>query len=97
MDPESDAKRLKGYSFLVVFSNDDTISQGELRMLERIALEDKEVDEDERRVLRKIFSRVSEDIVSAEVWEDINQRGRYPLKNGSGFSIFAFSFNTALS
>jgi hypothetical protein len=61
MEPKSGAKQLMGYSFLVVFANDDTISEGELHMLEKIALEDKQIDEDEKRVLRKIFSRVTKE------------------------------------
>jgi len=61
------------YSFLHVFANDKTIDAGELAMLERLALKDGEVDEQERNVLSKVFSRVNADTVAAEVWEEINR------------------------
>ncbi len=59
------------YSFLRVFANDATIDQEELDFMQRLALEDGEVDEAERRVLARIFSRVTEDTVEPEVWADI--------------------------
>ena len=73
MNPNSGAKRLMGYAFLVVFANDDTISEGELHMLEKIALEDKVIDEDEKRILRKIFSRVTKDQLADAVWNEISK------------------------
>jgi len=73
MDPNSGAKRLMGYAFLVVFANDDTISEGELHMLEKIALEDHVIDEDEKRILRKIFSRVTKDQLADAVWKEISK------------------------
>ncbi len=73
MEPNSGAKRLMGYAFLVVFANDDTISEGELHMLEKIALEDKVIDEDEKRILRKIFSRVTKDQLADAVWKEISK------------------------
>ena len=59
------------YSFLRVFANDGTIDAGELAMLEKLALEEGNVDDQERAVLGRIFSRVSRDSVTAEVWEEI--------------------------
>ena len=73
MDPNSGAKRLMGYAFLVVFANDDTISVGELRMLEKIALEDNVIDEDEKRILRTIFSRVTKEQLADAVWNEISK------------------------
>jgi hypothetical protein len=73
MDPDSGAKRLMGYAYLVVFANDDTISEGELQMLERIALEDKVIDEDEKRILRTIFSRVTKEQLADAVWKEISK------------------------
>ena len=73
MDPDSGAKRLLGYAFLVVFANDGTISEGELHMLEKIALEDHVIDEDEKRILRKIFSRVTKEQVAETVWDEITK------------------------
>jgi hypothetical protein len=80
MDPKSGAKQLMGYSFLVVFANDDTISEGELHMLEKIALEDKQIDEDEKRVLRKIFSRVTKEQLADAVWNEMTRfREKYGI------------------
>ena len=80
MDPKSGAKQLMGYSFLVVFVNDDTISEGELHMLEKIALEDKQIDEDEKRVLRKIFSRVTKEQLADAVWNEMTRfREKYNI------------------
>ena len=45
----SRAKELNGYSFLVVFANDSTIDENELHMLERLALDDNEIDEQKRK------------------------------------------------
>lgn len=80
MSSESGAKQLMGYSFLVVFANDGTVSDEELKMLERIALEDKVVDEDEKRVLRTVFSRAEKTELSPEVSEDIKKfRQKYNI------------------
>ena len=80
MSSESGAKQLIGYSFLVVFANDGTVSEEELKMLERIALEDKVVDEDEKRILRTIFSRAEKTALAPEVSEDIKKfRQKYNI------------------
>ena len=71
--PQSQARQLAGYSFLVVFASDDTIDEGELAMLERIALKDNIVDEEEKRVLHNIFARVSKETVTDKVWEEIQR------------------------
>lgn len=72
--PESSgAKRLTAYSFLVAFANDHTIDEGELRLLEKMALEDGVLDDAEKEVLAMLFSRVSESTVTAQVWEGINR------------------------
>ncbi|MEM6280094.1 MAG: hypothetical protein AAF733_11480 [Verrucomicrobiota bacterium] len=67
----SAARRLTAYSFLAVFANDGTIDEGELKMLEKIALEDGQIDEEEKRVLGYLFGRVSEDTVTPKVWKEI--------------------------
>jgi len=59
------------YSFLRVFANDATIDQDELDFMQRLALEDGAVDEAERKILARIFGRVTEDTVAPEVWADI--------------------------
>lgn len=80
MEPESRSRQLASYSFLVVFANDQTISEAELDMLKKLALEDRQVDEAEREVLQAIFSRVSEETVSPEVWKEITEfRAQYEI------------------
>ncbi|MDF2377947.1 MAG: hypothetical protein P1U81_17045 [Verrucomicrobiales bacterium] len=69
----SAARRLTAYSFLAVFANDGTIDDGELKMLEKIALEDGQIDSEERRVLGYLFGRVSEETVSETVWNEIQR------------------------
>jgi DNA-binding transcriptional regulator/RsmH inhibitor MraZ len=59
MKKDSGAKQLMEYGFLVVFANDDAISEGELKMIEKLALRDGEVDEEEKAVLRNIFERAN--------------------------------------
>ena len=59
------------YSFLHVFANDGTIDAGELAMLRKLALTDAQVDDRERNVLSQVFARVTQDTVSAEVWNEI--------------------------
>ena len=57
MSEHSNVKALVNYSFLVVFANDNKIDKDELAMIEKLALEDGEVDEEEKQVIRNIFSR----------------------------------------
>ncbi len=70
-EPESAWNRIMQYSFLVAFANDGTIDADELAFIQRLALEDGVVDEDERHVLGRIFSRVGPDMVTPEVWAEI--------------------------
>ena len=71
MSSDSRAKELVAYSFMVVFANDGTIDENELKMLERLALKDGKVDEEEKAVLRNIFSRVGQEDVTEAVWQEI--------------------------
>ena len=73
MTNQSRARDLIGYSFLVMFANDDTIDENELAMLEKLALEDGKVDDKEREVLRNLFSRVDKDYVAEKVWHEIER------------------------
>lgn len=71
---------MRAYSFLVMFANDATIDAAELQFLERLALEDQQVDEAERDVLRSIFERVDEADLSSDVREEIKRfRARYRI------------------
>lgn len=67
------------YSFLRIFANDGTIDTEELAMLERLAMADGEIDDQERSVLSNIFARVSSETVSADVWRDI---GEFKARHG---------------
>lgn len=72
---------MTAYSFLVVFANDRTIDEGELRMLEKIAMEDGVIDEEEQRVLSMLFGRVSKETVAEAVWTEIARfRDEHGLK-----------------
>ena len=68
---DSAARRLIAYSFLVIFANDGTLDEAELKMLEEIALKDGQIDDEERKVLSGIFSRVSRDQVVDSVWKEM--------------------------
>lgn len=59
------------YSSIPVFANDGTIDMEELNFLMGIALRDQKIDEDEKRVLNSIFSKVKEADVTPKVWERI--------------------------
>ena len=67
----SAANKLIQYASLHVFANDRTIDAQELAMLERMALRDGEIDEDERRVLSRIFAKVNANTVTPAVWDEI--------------------------
>lgn len=69
----SKARELIGYSFLVVFANDDKISGDELAMLERLALEDQVVDEAEKEALRQIFARADRKAIAEQVMNEIDR------------------------
>jgi hypothetical protein len=79
-EKHSKARELAGYSFLVVFANDRTIDENELHFMEKLALEDGQVDEEEKQVLRSIFSRVSEEDLTAKVLQEITEfREKYDI------------------
>ena len=68
---QSAAKDLVIYSFSVVFANDGIIDKNELEMMQRLALQDGVIDDHEKEVLRNIFSRVSEEQLDSDVWQQI--------------------------
>jgi hypothetical protein len=63
-----------------VFANDRTIDSQELAMLQKLALSDSQVDDQERAVLSRVFSRVSKTTVSPDVWQEVCQfKERYQI------------------
>jgi hypothetical protein len=67
----SNANAIMQYSFLYVFANDGTIDAQELAMIEKLALEDGTVYGKERDILSRIFSRVTAQSVSEDLWDEI--------------------------
>jgi hypothetical protein len=61
------------YSFLHVFANDGQIDQDELQMIERLALQDGDVDPEERAVLSRVFARVRSDNLDPAVRAEIER------------------------
>ncbi len=59
------------YNAIPVFANDGTIDMEELNFLLGLALKDGEIDDDEKRVLGRIFGKVGIDEVEPRVWEKI--------------------------
>ena len=55
------------------FTDDGTLDLGELNFLLGLALRDEVVDDEEKRVLNNIFSKVSEEDVKPVVWQRIQQ------------------------
>ena len=64
---------LARYSFLKVFADDEMIDAAEWATLRKIALADGVVDEDEKKVLAKIFERVDPRSLDPQVREDIER------------------------
>ena len=67
------SRELTCYSFLVVFANDDLIDERELAFLEKLALEDGRIDDEERSVLSNIFVRAERVELDAAVRTEIEQ------------------------
>lgn len=67
MQQRSKAGQILSYSFLVVFAEDAVIDATELAFMTNLALEDKVVDEEEKRVLKLIFDRPNPRELSREV------------------------------
>jgi hypothetical protein len=67
------SREITCYSFLVVFANDNLIDEMELAFLEKIALHDGRVDDDERAVLSNIFARAERAELDVAVRTEIEQ------------------------
>ena len=57
MNGKSRSCEIASYALFQVFENDSTIDARELETIKKLALEDAVVDEDEKRVLRKLFGQ----------------------------------------
>lgn len=80
MHKDSQVDALVGYSFLVAFARGNRLHKNTLEMLERIALEDGRVDEEEKKALRNIFSHAERLGVSQRVQEEIDRfRSEYGI------------------
>ena len=80
MSLKSRAGDISGYSFLVVFANDNTIDAQELEFLKQLALEDQVVDASERKALAKIFDRVKPEDLADDVRVEIEAfREKYEI------------------
>jgi hypothetical protein len=72
MNGKSRSCEIASYALFQVFENDSTIDARELETIKKLALEDAVVDENEKRILRKIFGRVTQSMVEPEVWLQIS-------------------------
>ena len=80
MHKDSQVDALVSYSFLVAFANGNHLHKNTLEMLERIALEDGKVDEEEKQVLRNIFAHAERTGVSERVQEEMDRfRAEYDI------------------
>jgi hypothetical protein len=69
-----------GYSFLVMLANDGGVDLDELHFLERLALADGEIDDDEREALRGILARVEVTRLAPAVQTELAEfRRRYAV------------------
>lgn len=53
------------------FTDDGTLDLEEVNFLLGLALRDNHIDDDEKRVLADIFSRITKDTVSDKTWDRI--------------------------
>ena len=80
MKKDSQADALVGYAFLVAFARDNHLHKDALQMIERIALENGRVDEDEKQALRNIFAHAERNGVSQRVQEEMDRfRAQYDI------------------
>ncbi len=64
------------YSSIKIFADDGTVDMGELSFLLGLALKDGEIDEDEKRVLRRIFQHAEKTKLSLAVRARIREARR---------------------
>ncbi len=64
------------YSSIRIFADDGTVDMGELNFLIGLALKDNQIDEDEKRVLRRIFEHAEKTKLSLAVRARIRELRR---------------------
>ena len=80
MTKESNDYLKMAFRSIECFSNDGKLDPQELDKIVRIAKQDGEVDENEKRVLRNIFSRLNKDELSSEMVDKIEEiRSKYDI------------------
>ena len=78
MADDSAADDIERYSFLVALANDRVIDLAELGFIERLALRDGKVDDDEKAVINALFARIDEASLAPEVQAELKAfRERY--------------------
>lgn len=81
MNDASNAGAIRNYSFLKIFADQDSLNSDELAFIEKLALEDRVVDDQEKAVLSAIFERAEAkgvtEAVRAEV-ESFKKRFHIP-------------------
>jgi hypothetical protein len=78
---DSAAPEILGYSFLRVFVSDGILEEGELRLIESLALRDGVVDSKEKAVLSRIFDRIDPRRLDAPTRESIERlRQRHGIR-----------------
>lgn len=74
IDPDHGSSYLElAYSSIEIFSNDGTVDMAELNFLLGLALKDGKIDDDERRVLSRIFEHAEKTSLSRMVRSRIQQ------------------------
>lgn len=73
MNRSSGWNAIMQYSFIKVFATDGVIDASELAMIERLALADGQVDEEERAVISRVFSRITAENTEPRVWEEVQK------------------------
>jgi len=73
MTIQSGGKYLVCYSFLVILANDYILDANEIIMLEKLALSDGRIDDEERELLRNLLNRLEKRDMAVDVRREIDQ------------------------
>ena len=71
MKDQSNADAIRGYSFLKIFADNHSLDAGELEFIQKLALEDRVVDEAEKVEFSAIFERAMQLGVTPEVAAEV--------------------------